>query len=215
MRRTGPHHGDRGRCSATRVLPVNRELEQIEAARRDPCAFAPLYEAYVDLVWRYAMGRLADPERAADVTSATFAQALKALPDFRPQRRGDATTFRSWLMTIARHAVISELRRDRPARSLDDPLITGELVDGQPSPEEHAVARAEQERVLAALAQLPSTQRRIVELRLAGMKAAEIAGILDMSISAVNTAHFRAYARLRDLLSEQVQVRRERHDRAP
>ena len=111
------------------------------------------------------MARLRNPERAADATSATFARALKALPDFRPERRGEATSFRAWLMTIARHVVISELRQDRPTRPLDDPAVTARLVDEQPSPEERAVGRHEQVRVLAALTQLSPTQRRIVELR--------------------------------------------------
>jgi hypothetical protein len=31
---------------------VTDELEQIDSTRRDPRAFAPLYDAYVDLVWR-------------------------------------------------------------------------------------------------------------------------------------------------------------------
>jgi RNA polymerase sigma factor (sigma-70 family) len=60
----------------------------------------------------------------------------------------------------------------------------------------------EQREVLAALRRLPASQRRIVELRLAGLKSAEIADALGMSVSAVNTAHFRAVARLRDLLAD-------------
>lgn len=181
---------------------MKRELEQIEAAREDPRAFAPLYEAYADLVWRYALRRLGNPERATDVTSATFAQALKALPSFRPQQRGDMTTFRSWLMTIAHNAVVNELRQHRPSAPLDAPSVQRWLIDGKPSPEECAIANEEQQRILTALAQLSTNQRRIVELRLAGYKSAEIADILQMSISAVDTAHFRAYARLRDLLVE-------------
>ncbi|MGC4107911.1 MAG: sigma-70 family RNA polymerase sigma factor [Thermomicrobiales bacterium] len=176
------------------------ELDRIDAARRDPHAFAPLYETYADLVWRYAMRRLGDPDRAADVTSATFVQAIRALPDFQPRIRGEETTFRPWLMTIARNAVISEWRRERPTFRLD--TLTGEavLADGAPSPEEHAIRHDERERVMAALAHLSPVQRQVVELRLAGLKSAEIAELLEMRVSAVNTAHFRAIARLRDLL---------------
>jgi RNA polymerase sigma-70 factor, ECF subfamily len=180
------------------------ELDRIAAARADPQAFAPLYEAYADLVWRYALRRLGDPDRAADVTSATFVQAIRALPGFQPEVRGEETTFRSWLMTIARNAVISEWRRRQPAFRLDG-LDAGDiLADTSPSPEEHAIRRDERDDVLAALAQLPPVQRRIVELRVAGLKSAEIADLLDMRVSAVNTAHFRAIARLRDLLGAPV-----------
>lgn len=178
------------------------ELAQIAAAQHDIRAFAPLYEAYVDLVWRYALSRLGDQHRAADVTSIVFQRALTALTNFQPQQRGETTTFRSWLMTIARNVTIDAVRRERPTTPLDDPASQVRLIDRRRGPEEQAVAADERRRVNAALARLSDTQRQIVELRLIGLKGHEIAGMLNMSESAVKTAHFRAYARLRDLLAE-------------
>lgn len=180
---------------------VSDELARIEAARRDRRAFAPLYEAYADLVWAYAMRRLGDADLAAEVTSVTFARALEALPNFQPRADARGTTFRGWLMTIARNTLVDIVRLERPAASLHDPYIQPELIDGDRNPEEIALADEERRRVVAALRQLPSSQRRIVQLRLAGLKSAEIADELGMSVSAVNTAHFRAFARLRDLLA--------------
>jgi len=184
------------------VSLLAKEVLQVEAAIVDPRAFAPLYEAYADLVWRYAMSRLGDPDRAADATSITFARALAALPRFRPRAGNGGSPFRAWLMTIARNAVIDEVRREHPAPSLDDPAVQPWLTDGQRSPEDLAIAGDERRRVERALARLPAAQRRIVELRLIGLRSAEIAGVLEMSQSAVDTAHFRAYARLRDWLAE-------------
>ena len=182
--------------------PADVELAEIAAAQAEPAAFAPLYERYVDLVWRYALSRLGDRERAADATSQTFQRALAALPDYRPQRRDDGTTLRAWLMTIARHVVFDELRHDRPATPLDAPAAAPWLADDARGPEAHAVAADERRRVNDALARLPDTQRQIVELRLIGLKGREIADLLDMTESAVKTAHFRAIARLRDLLND-------------
>lgn len=178
------------------------ELAHIVAAQREVEAFAPLYEAYVDLVWRYAISRLGDRQRAADATSITFQRALAALPNFQPQRRGEETTFRSWLMTIARNVVIDEARRERPVTPLDDPAAQRWLIDPRRGPEDLAIGAEERQRVAWALAHLPDTQRQIVELRLIGMKGAEIASLLDMSESAVKTAYHRACNRLRDLLAE-------------
>jgi RNA polymerase sigma-70 factor (ECF subfamily) len=183
------------------VPPVIDELKQIAAARRDPRAFAPLYDAYADLVWRYAMRRLGDEDRAAEVTSVTFARAIAGLSGFQPRSRDNGSGFRSWLMTIARNALIDTVRRDRPDASLGDPAIEATLVDDCPTPEDAAIATEEQRRVREALSKLSPSQRRIVELRLAGFRSAEIAETLGMSVSAVNTAHFRAFARLRDLLA--------------
>lgn len=186
---------------ANRPALLANEQARIAAAQRDPRAFAPLYEAYADRVWRFAMGRLADAERASDVTSITFTRALAALPRFTPRAAPGDSGFRSWLMTIARNATIDEVRGRRPAMSLTEPAWRDRVADRQPSPEIQAIVADERRRLTEAIGQLPETQRRIVEARLAGHTAAEIAERLQMSVSAVNTAHFRAMGRLRDLLA--------------
>jgi RNA polymerase sigma-70 factor (ECF subfamily) len=181
----------------------DRDLATVERAKRDPAAFAPLYDAYADLVWRYALSRLGNRERAADATSQTFVKAIAALPRFQPDHRGASTSFRSWLMTIARNVVIDEVRKTRPSVDLDAPTAQPWLVDQGQTPEESALAAAERQIIQQALAQLPATQRQIVELRGVGMRGAEIARILNMSLAAVKTANHRAYLRLRDLLADQ------------
>ena len=53
-----------------------------------------------------------------------------------------------------------------------------------------------------AVARLPKKQRRMVEMRAMGLKAAEIADVMGMTVAGVRTAHHRAYTRLRELLSD-------------
>ena len=183
------------------------ERARIAAAQHDARAFAPLYEAYADLVWRYAMRRLGDAERASDVTSITFTRALAALPTFTPRDAPGESGFRSWLMTIARNVTIDEVRGRRPAMSLTDPAWRDRVADHRSSPEIQAIAADERRRMTDAIGRLPETQRRIVEMRLAGHTAAEIGDRLQMSVSAVNTAHFRAMGRLRDLLAAEEEFR--------
>jgi RNA polymerase sigma-70 factor, ECF subfamily len=191
------------RRSSGRPLTVAEwELAQIELAKKDPAAFAPLYEAYADLVWRYAVKRLADEERAADATSQVFIKVIAALPKYKPALRGEQTTFRSWLMLIARNVVIDEVRRHRPALDLDAPSAQAWMVDRARSPEESAIASEESARVRRAVAKLPAKQRRIVELRASGLKGAEIAEMLGMTLAGVRTANHRAYVRLRELLGD-------------
>jgi RNA polymerase sigma-70 factor (ECF subfamily) len=179
------------------------EYAIVLAARDDPRAFAPLYEAYADLVWRYAVQRLRDRDRAAEATSATFARALAALPGFQLERRGDGTSFRAWLMTIARRVVIDLAKDAQRTTPIDNPVLVAQLVDARPSPESIAVTNEEQCRVTAALERLRPTERRVVELRLLGFQSKEIGEIVGMTAGAVNTAHFRAFRRLRELLSDE------------
>ncbi len=103
-------------------------------------------------------------------------------------------------MTIARNVAIDSIRRHPVTTTLDDPLIQSDLRDPAASPEEQAMNAFERQRIEHALATLPPIQRQIVELRVIGMSGAEIAEILQMKVGAVKTAHFRAYAKLRDLL---------------
>src|SRR5687767_10424119 len=71
------------------------ERTVIAQAQRDPCAFAPLYAAYFDPVFRYCLRCLGDREVAADAAQEVFARALAALPRYQEK------AFRPWLFTIA------------------------------------------------------------------------------------------------------------------
>jgi DNA-directed RNA polymerase specialized sigma24 family protein len=53
-----------------------------------------------------------------------------------------------------------------------------------------------------ALGALPDKERSIVELRLAGLKRAEIAEVLGLTDAAVRSAQTRAFERLRGLLAD-------------
>lgn len=172
----------------------------IGRAQFDPAAFAPLYDRYFDAIYRYCYRRLGDPEDAADATSAVFVRALAALPRYRHRGVG---SFRSWLFSIA-HNTVTDGYRSR-GRQRETPIeAAGHLAatsrDG--CPEAAAIATESRSTLLAALTQLTPDQRRIVELRLAGLTGPEIADVLDRTLGAVKIAQHRAYAKLRVILTE-------------
>ncbi|MGB3329657.1 MAG: sigma-70 family RNA polymerase sigma factor [Thermomicrobiales bacterium] len=185
------------------------DLAIVALAQQDPRAFAPLYERYEPIVRGYCQRRLGHPEVAADATSRIFIRALQALPRFRPDPTRPGSTVRSWLFTIAHNVVIDTYRRDRKHPSLDQPgrdgiplAQSGAMIDPAASPEEIALANDLRRQLHDILARLPERQRQIVELRLAGLSGAEIAESLGMSLSAVKSAQFRAYATMRPLLDQ-------------
>jgi RNA polymerase sigma-70 factor (ECF subfamily) len=109
-------------------------------------------------------------------------------------------TFRAWLFTIAHNVVVSFYRtRSRRGHhaSLDDAV---HLADPGPTPEDDVLLADEQQRLYQALAHLPDDQRRVFELRLAGLLGAEIAEVLHRSPAAVRQLQFRAMQRLRTML---------------
>lgn len=182
-----------------RYLQLNTEMfgaktaeqQQIEAAKRDPNAFAPLYAMYFDPIYRYCYLRLHHRELAADATSQTFLKALSGIGGFR------SGSFKSWLYAIARNVTIDMLRASRP--QVD--LTHAELVhDHAPTPEEHALRTDDQDRLWRALALLTDEQREVLELRLAGLTGKEIADATHRSLSATKSIQFRALSRLRTVL---------------
>jgi RNA polymerase sigma-70 factor, ECF subfamily len=179
------------------ATPAEAEEALLARAQRDPHAFAPLYEAYFDAVYRYCYHRLGDWADAEDAASLVFATALAALPRYRVGDRDG--TFRSWLFAIAHNAVANHRRRRarHPEASL---AMADGCRDTGPSPEEQAIAAETHRTVRDLLGRLPEDQRRLLELRLAGLNDAEIARAVGRNHGAVRQAQFRAVSRLRALL---------------
>jgi RNA polymerase sigma-70 factor, ECF subfamily len=163
----------------------------VARAQRDRQEFAHLYRLYLTPVYRYCYRRLGSREAAEDATAQIFTQALAALPRYR------SGSFRAWLFTIAHHVVVDEVRRRRPVAALDD--VSGLVAPG-PSLDD-AVIRTEQHDALAeVMRRLEPAQRQVLELRLAGLTAVEIAHVMGRSHGAIRTLQHRTLLRLRELL---------------
>ena len=159
----------------------------------DPRAFAPLYAAYADPVYRYCLRCLGDREDAAEATQEVFAR-----------RCGAAALPRPGLPPLAlHHRPQRHRRRLPPARqpSTGGAAGGGGRAGGPGAGSEEAALAAEAQRsVHRYLAQLPPDQRAVVELRLADLTGKEVAAVLSRSLGSVKIAQHRAFARLRDLL---------------
>ena len=176
----------------------------VALAKLDRRAFAPLYVRYADPVYRYCLRRLGTKEAAEDATAQVFVKVLAALPSYRD----DAPSFRSWLFAVAHNVLVDVERARRPAHDLEDAAL---VVDCAPGPEAEALTAETRRDVRALLAAVAPDQRRVLELRLAGLSTAEIAGALGRPAAAIRGIQFRAEARLR-LLMGVVTPRREARD---
>lgn len=175
---------------------------QLTAALEDPAAFAPLYERYKADIYYYCFRRLGHPEEAADATSQIFVKVLRALPTYRIAPAHSGSAFRAWLYSIAQTTVIDLHRRRRPMDSLDtDGMVDWPVVapDATHVIEDELVLGEDRRFVLGLLQRLPERQRRIMDLRLAGLSGQEIAEAMDVTLSAVKSAQFRAVRTLRRL----------------
>jgi RNA polymerase sigma-70 factor (ECF subfamily) len=178
------------------------EADLIERAVADPRAFAPLYLRYLDPVHQYCYRRLGSREVAEDATSLVFERALKALPGYR------GGLFRAWLFAIAHNVITDSYRSTRAHQPLD---AADEVADPAPEPEALALLADEQRLLLAVLPMLPDDQRRVMELRLGGLPATEVATILGRTPESVRTLQLRAIRRLHTLLDIPASTTEARH----
>jgi RNA polymerase sigma-70 factor (ECF subfamily) len=184
------------------------EREVLLTARDDPQAFAPIYHSYFDAIHGYCLRRIRDRHDAADATSQIFINAMHALAAGRFDPANPKTNFRSWLFSIAHNVVVDVYRKRRPTVSLDrdvgdrkSDLSSRVLWDTAPSLEDRVIAQDAGEALLDALEHLPERQRTVIELRLADLSHAEIAGVLGLSATAIRSAQFRGISALRAMLN--------------
>jgi RNA polymerase sigma factor (sigma-70 family) len=179
-------------------MPVFQRQRPSTAAAPDrahpqSAAFALLYGEFFDPIYWYCRSRLGDASAAEDAASTVFTRALAAEPHY------DDPSLRSWLFTIAHNVVANAFRARRPEASLES---AWDLADPVSRLEEAVIADDERDRLLDALRRLPEDQRRVVELRMAGLSGPEIADLLNRSHGAVKMLQLRAFAGLRDLLAD-------------
>ena len=182
--------------AATVVVPFDVDRTAVEAARRDPAAFEPLYRRYVAHIYSLAFYETRDPHVAEDITEQVFLRALHALPRFREQAEGEGSSFKVWLYTIARHVIANErrTRRRRPAEVIDAALE----IRAPDDPAATVVARLEAERAWQAVMALPDERRQALSLRIVHeLSAREIGQVMGKSEGAVRVLIHRALESVR------------------
>ena len=144
-------------------------------------------------VYRYAYAVLGNHADAEDVTQTTFLNAYRALEQGVQPRKPS-----NWLMTIASNAIKQRFRQEqaRPRQvELDDRIAGSEADEDGPSIGE----------LLTALSKIPPQQRQAIVLReFEGRSYAEIAQILGVTTSALETLLFRARRSLAEELVHQL-----------
>jgi RNA polymerase sigma-70 factor (ECF subfamily) len=167
----------------------------------DAAAFDALYELVAPRLLGYLTSLIGERAAAEDLLQLTFMKLHEA----RAMYVRDADPV-PWLYTIAHRTFLDEVRRRKRARV----RLT---EDGKPAGEERADLSGGRERdepepdpelaqlTLAALAQLPSSQREALVLtKLHGRSHAEAAAIVGTTPSAIKLRAHRAYVALRRIL---------------
>lgn len=156
-------------------------------ARGDSAALGALYDRYSGSVFSLALRMLSDRQTAEELVQETFLRVWRQASSFETMR-GSLST---WVLGIARHLAIDELRR-RGARPQTATSDAGErlaaLESGEADPAESAFAKLRHQVVTDALGQLPHSQREVLELAyFGGLTQTEIAARLGDPLGTVKT----------------------------
>lgn len=175
-----------------RAFGIQHIVQCVERAQAgDAAAFAELYAAYSDTVYRYVYYRVGGSPTAEDLTSEAFARAFQHLHTFTWRGRD----FGAWLVTIARNLVADHFSSARFRLE----VTTAEPGDGneaERSPEDIAVEGLRNSGLAQALNRLPRRMREVTWLWTLDVPTAHIAQQLGISPSTVRAHLFQARQRL-------------------
>lgn len=167
------------------------------ASRQDRTAFAALFEFYAPRVKAMLMRQGAAPDAAEDLAQETLVTVWRKSAYFDPARASAS----AWIFTIARNLRVDRLRNDNRARI----YAASETIEGEePERPDGVLDTAQrQERVRAALGQLPAEQVQVLKLSFFEDRAhAHIAAQLDLPLGTVKSRLRLAMNRLRNLLGD-------------
>ncbi len=178
--------------------------------RREVGAFEMLYDRYGNLVYSVSLRVLGDVEAAEDVAQEVFLRLWRK-PQHYDTARG---RFVTWLMSVTRNRAIDEHRRRgrrqrREAPSdleLNDTLASDESDD----PAAVAVLTDEGHAIRQALSNLPSEQRRAIELAyFGGYTQQQISDALGQPLGTIKTRIRLGMQKLRAALEERRDAERD------
>ena len=175
---------------------------------RDPSVeFEELAMPLFDSLYNFAHWLTQNREEAEDLVQETYAKALKGFGSFQP-----GTNFRAWIFRILRNTFLTSKTGLAATRTVAlEPEDDHEqaMAVSHETPESILLGLADQDRVRAALEQVPVVFREVLLLcDVEEMSYKEIAETLGVPIGTVMSRLYRARRALRVALEEKVREAR-------
>jgi RNA polymerase sigma-70 factor (ECF subfamily) len=171
-------------------------------AAGDEQALGTLYDRWQPIVYALAVRILGDRDEAEDVVEDTFWQLWRQAATYEASRGSVAT----WILTVARSRALDRRRSGlrRKTDSLDDakaPALAAVADRKAEDPAQASEASNTRQIVAAALADLPTEQREVVQLAyFRGLSQSEIAERINQPLGTIKTRVRLAMQKLRQQL---------------
>jgi RNA polymerase sigma-70 factor (ECF subfamily) len=164
------------------------------AQEGDKDAFAQLYEAYFDKIYRYIVIKISNKAEAEDMTQQVFLKAYQSIRSFKWK----GAPFSAWLFRIAHNQIVDFYRKKskRPTVRLEESTVVS-----SDNPLRTVENRFDIERLRVAALQLTSSQQEVISLRFAGgLAITEVARTMGKSEGAIKALQHSAVVALRKVL---------------
>ncbi|GAB4496223.1 MAG: sigma-70 family RNA polymerase sigma factor [Anaerolineales bacterium] len=187
-----------------------------QAQRGSDQAFTELVEMYQNPVYHLCYRMLGNAEEAEDAAQESFLRAYKALRSYDSTR-----SFATWLLSIASHYCIDQIRKRRMTLISLDTFVGEILPDPEPGPEAALRQNELQQQVRGLLDSLsPLDRAAVVLFYWYDYSYDEIAQTLELSVSAVKSRLHRARLQLASVWEAQqpaaaaqnIPLERKRHE---
>jgi len=183
----------------SRSSAVTADRKQEPAANAAPSLsltdFSARYRHFYPKVFAYVYGRVQDKEVSLDIVSEVFERALAKGSSLRSDG-----AFEAWLFTIARNAVASHWRKEKPAaKALHSVAWEWELTQHHRDPEQTLLEREQMAILVYHVHQLSQREQEILSLKFdAELSNQHIARVMGTSEVNVRVTLYRALHKLRD-----------------
>jgi RNA polymerase sigma-70 factor, ECF subfamily len=166
------------------------------AQEQDKGAFAELYEAYFEKIYRYIVLKIGDRTEAEDMTQQVFLKALKSLPEYKWRD----VPFSAWLYRIAHNQTVDHFRKSSRQLSCE---LTEEITPDDPAenPQQQTETKADIDNLVSATRKLTRAQQEVIALRFSSdLPVAEVARIMGKSEGAIKALQHSAVVALRKIM---------------
>jgi RNA polymerase sigma factor (sigma-70 family) len=188
---------------------LNDEEVALRAKEGSEIHFNELVDRYTSMVYRIALGITGSSQEAEEIVQETFWKVFENLGEFSVSKG----SFKTWLLTIARNQSISHFRHLKRrivrlfARSYDQDEDIGSQSSWNhahlPNPESLLLSKERTLWIRSTLEKLPERQRTALVLHAQeGLSQTEIASVMNISISSVESLLYRARKSLMELLKD-------------
>lgn len=181
---------------------LQQELQQIEAAKKDPRRFGVIYDKYYRQIFIFVYKRIGEEEACGDIVSQVFMKAMVSLEKY--QYRG--VPFSAWLYRIASNEVNQHFRNQKGDRTVSiektqiDRVIG--LIDDDPADDNTEFYTKV---MLDTLTELDPEDVQIIELRFfEDLPFKDVAFILGITENNAKVRVYRILERLKKRLLKKI-----------